>query len=103
MDADYCVLVAEPTAFGLHNFKMVYELVTLLGKKCGVVINKEVSTYEPLDRFCKEKNIDILMRIPYSEKTAAVCSAGKVAVREDEETFRMFSDLLERIAKEEIK
>ena len=31
-DADYCILVAEPTSFGFHNFKMVYELVNLLGK-----------------------------------------------------------------------
>lgn len=32
MDADYCLLVAEPTAFGFHNFRMVHELVTLLKK-----------------------------------------------------------------------
>ena len=29
-DADYCVLVAEPTLFGAHNLNMVYELVKLL-------------------------------------------------------------------------
>ena len=28
--ADYCVLVTEPTAFGLHTLRMVQELVTLL-------------------------------------------------------------------------
>ena len=39
-DADYCILVAEPTVFGAHNLSMVYELVTLFGKKCGVVLNK---------------------------------------------------------------
>ena len=38
--ADYCVLVVEPTAFGFHNFQMVYELVNLLHKPCGVVINR---------------------------------------------------------------
>ena len=41
--ADYCVLVVEPTAFGFHNFQMVYELVNLLHKPCGVVINKRPS------------------------------------------------------------
>ena len=37
MDADFCILVAEPTAFGFHNFQMVCQLVSLLGKKmrCG--------------------------------------------------------------------
>ncbi|NCA92538.1 ATPase, partial [bacterium] len=39
-DADYCILVAEPTIFGAHNLAMVYELVTLFNKKCGVVLNK---------------------------------------------------------------
>src|SRR6056297_334425 len=38
--ADYCVIVAEPTSFGLHNFKMVVELAEIFDKKIGVVINK---------------------------------------------------------------
>ena len=40
-EADYCLLVAEPTAFGFHNFCMVHELASLLHKPCGVIINKE--------------------------------------------------------------
>lgn len=39
--ADVCLLVAEPTAFGFHNFQMVHELCTLLKKPCAVVINKQ--------------------------------------------------------------
>ena len=39
-DADYCVLVAEPTLFGVHNLNMVYELVKLFNKPFGVVLNK---------------------------------------------------------------
>lgn len=39
-DADYCVLVAEPTLFGVHNLNMVYELVNLFNKPFGVVLNK---------------------------------------------------------------
>ena len=60
MDADYRILVAEPTAFGFHNFKMVYELVSLLGKKCGVVINKQEIPFEPLETFCKEQHLDVM-------------------------------------------
>jgi MinD superfamily P-loop ATPase len=47
--ADYCLLVAEPTAFGFHNFKMVHKLVRLLHKSCGVVINKASGEYLPLE------------------------------------------------------
>ena len=48
-DADYCLLVAEPTAFGFHNFKMVHRLVTLLDKPFGVIVNKADGAYPPLD------------------------------------------------------
>jgi MinD superfamily P-loop ATPase len=39
-DADYCVLVAEPTVFGVHNLKMVCDLVEVFHKPHGVVLNK---------------------------------------------------------------
>ena len=39
-DADYCILVAEPTLFGVHNLNMVYQLVKLFEKPFGVVLNK---------------------------------------------------------------
>ncbi len=100
MDADHCVLVAEPTAFGLHNLQMVYELVTILGKKCSIVINKESDVYGPLDDFCAEKGLDILARIPFSPSTAALCSAGKVAVRHDESLRLLFLSILRRITEE---
>ena len=39
-DADYCILVAEPTLFGVHNLDMVCELVRLFDKPYGVIVNK---------------------------------------------------------------
>ena len=96
-DADYCLLVAEPTAFGFHNFKMVHELSVLLGKPCGVVVNKEETPYEPLESYCKEHSLPILMRIPYRKEYAQVCAAGKILCEEDGEAARLFSALLEKV------
>ena len=96
-DADFCLLVVEPTAFGFHNFCMVYELVTLMNKPCGIVINKMDTEYGPLEDFCREHQIPIFMRIPFTEKTAQICSSGKIASEEDEETAKMFRSLLEKI------
>jgi len=59
-DADYCILVAEPTLFGVHNFSMVYELVKLFKKPCGVILNKCIGSENPSEEFCKENNIKIL-------------------------------------------
>lgn len=97
MDADFCVLVVEPTAFGFHNFRMVYELVTLLGKKCGVVMNKVGLPYEPLEVFCREQNLQVLARIPYSPEVASLAAEGKVVIDKNTKMRDCFSDLLEKI------
>lgn len=97
MDADYCVLVAEPTAFGFHNFKMVYELVTLLGKKCGVVMNKLDMPYAPLEDFCKEEQVPVLARIPYDPEMAALAAEGQLVFEKQEKAWKIFTELYEKI------
>ena len=96
-DADYCLLVAEPTAFGFHNFQMVHELVTLLGKKCGVVINKQDTPYEPLEQICKEKDLPILARISYDPQIAALSASGQIAAETDAKMRCLFEELLRKI------
>ena len=95
--ADYCIIVAEPTAFGFHNFKMVYELVTLLNKPCGVVINKEDMPYEPLEQFCKDNGVPVLLHIPYSKEIAKLSGEGHIYAEENEAGKEMFKTLLGRI------
>jgi len=97
MDADYCILVAEPTAFGLHNLKMVYDLVTTLGKNCGVVINREEDEYEPLEQFCKEEKLQILQRIPYMEELALIGAKAEIAAEKHAGAKNIFLQLLETV------
>lgn len=97
MDADYCLLTAEPTAFGLHNFRMVHELVTLLGKKCGVVINKQDAPYKPLEQFCEEKGLEVLAAIPYDPQIAAWAADGRIISEQSERIRSMFRKLLDKI------
>ncbi len=96
-EADFCLLVAEPTAFGFDNFRMVHELASLLDKPCGVVINKEDAPYEPLETFCREKNLPILLRIPYSKDIASAAAQGAVLAEERPEWAEMFTGLLEKV------
>lgn len=98
--ADFCLLVAEPTAFGLHNFKMVYELVSLLHKPCAVVINKSEGDYAALDALCAAQGIPVLCRIPYSEKLARLGANGQLAVVVDSEYAELFRRLLADIRTE---
>lgn len=99
-DADYCLLVVEPSAFGFHNFQMVYELAVLLGKPCGVVINKEEEVYQPLEDFLEEHKIPLLLKIPYEKEIAVISSKGKLLVEENKKYQNMFSELLYKIGGE---
>lgn len=96
-DADFCVLVAEPTAFGAHNLEMVYELVSLFGKQFGVVLNKCLDGENPSEEFCKEKGIKILGRVPFEKELGELNSNAKIAARESERYNKLFKNILETV------
>lgn len=96
-DADFCVLVAEPTAFGAHNLEMVYELVSLFGKPFGVVLNKCLDGENPSEEFCKEKGIKILGRVPFEKELGELNSNAKIAARESERYNKLFKNILETV------
>ncbi len=99
-DADYCILVAEPTLFGVHNLNMVYELVQIFKKPFGVVLNKCLDGENPAEKFCLERNIKILGRIPFDNELGILNSNAKIVVRESEKYRTMFSSLLKAVTKE---
>lgn len=100
MEADYCLLVAEPTLFGVHNLSMVYELVKLVNKPCGVVLNKCLDGENPAEKFCLEKGIKVVGRIPFDHELGRLSSNAEIAVRKSEKYRAVFSALLETVEKE---
>ena len=99
-DADYCILVAEPTTFGAHNLNMVYELVTLFKKPFGVVLNKTLDGENPSKTFCIEHNINILEEIPFDNHLGTLNSNSFIVSREEKKYRDLFTKLLKNITKE---
>lgn len=99
-DADYCILVAEPTLFGVHNLNMVYELVKLFGKPHGVVLNKCTEEANPAEEFCGKNNIPVLGKIMFDKELGTLNSNGLIAVRESERYRELFKKMLDRVKKE---
>lgn len=95
--ADVCVLTAEATAFGFHNFRMVHQLAVLLGKPCCVVVNKSDGVYDPLTQYCREHGLAILALIPNRPEIARVISRGQILCREFPDAMDFFRRLLEQI------
>lgn len=99
-DADYCILIAEPTIFGVHNLNMVYELVRLFHKPYGVVLNKCLDSKNPAEEFCNKKGIKIIGKIPYDNKLGTINSNALIASRESEVYRDLFLELFESVVKE---
>lgn len=98
--ADFCVLVAEPTLFGVHNLSMVHDLVKLFNKPFGVVLNKCLPGENPAEQFCLHHRINILGRIPFDEDLGRLNSKGLIAVRESKRYRELFQELLKAVEKE---
>lgn len=99
-DADYCVLIAEPTIFGAHNLSMVYDLVTLFKKPFGVVLNKTLEGNNPSEEFCRENQMKIIGNIPFDHHLGTLNSNSFIVSREEKEYQELFSDLFDVITKE---
>ena len=99
-DADYCILVAEPTVFGAHNLSMVYELVSLFNKPHGVVLNKCLEGENPSETFCTENRISVLGRIPFDAELGRLNSDGKIVSDEIPKYKELFSSLLKKVTEE---
>ncbi len=99
-DADYCILVAEPTVFGVHNLNMVYDLVRLFNKPHGVVLNKCLDGENPAETFCTENSIPILGHIPFDNELGSLNSDAKIAARESNRFRALFASLFETLMKE---
>ncbi len=99
-DTDYCVLVAEPTVFGVHNLAMVCDLVALFHIPYGVILNKCLDQPNPAEAFCIVRGIPILGSIPYDSELGNLNASAQIAARESDRYRALFSTLLQTVAKE---
>lgn len=99
-EADYCLIVSEPTVFGFHNMQMVVELTRKMQKQIGVVINKSYGDDAIIVNFCEAKNIPVLGIIAYDSVMATLGSEGTIAVRESLEYRQLFEGILNRLEEE---
>lgn len=77
-DADYVILVTEPTPFGLHDLKLAVKLLRGLKRLFGVVINKNNNAFNNLKQYLKDESIPVLGEIPYSREFAHLYSRGNL-------------------------
>ena len=74
--SDFCILVTEPTPFGMNDLHLAIDTVKKLGIPYGVVVNRaEADDLKTRDYF-KSNQIPLLLKIPLDRKIAELYSIG---------------------------
>ena len=97
--SDFVVLVTEPTPFGLNDLALAYEMLVKLNLQFGVVINRSDIGDDRVGKFCRDKNIEILVELPFSKAVAKAYSDGKLVIDIDDEFNVKMQNLYDRIMK----
>lgn len=74
--SDYCILVTEPTPFGLNDLILSVDVVKKLGISFGVIINREGIGDEEVSNYCHKNDIKIHLKIPNDIEIARIISRG---------------------------
>lgn len=75
-NADFVILVTEPTPFGLYDLKLAVKTIKELNINFGVVINRDGLGDEAVDSYCRENKIEVLAKIPNDRKIAEIYAKG---------------------------
>lgn len=74
--SDFCLLVTEPTPFGLNDLSLAVEVMRKLQIPCGVIINRVGVGDDRVERYCLEQAIPIMLKIPLDRDIAVLYSKG---------------------------
>ena len=95
--SDYCILVSEPTPFGLYDLEITVEVLEKINIPFGVVINRAGIGDRKIYDYCKEKGAPILLEIPFRREIAELYSDGIPFVAEMPKWKAKFQSLMDDI------
>jgi MinD superfamily P-loop ATPase len=98
--SDYCILVTEPTPFGLYDLTLAVAVLRVLKLPFGVVINKAGIGDRKVYEYCATEGIPILLEIPHDKRIAQCYSEGVPFIKELPEWRERFAALMKRVEEE---
>lgn len=96
-DSDFCLLVTEPTPFGLNDLVLAVETIRTLHIPCGVVLNRVGVGDNKVEEYCQKENIPILLTIPLDTEIARFYSKGVTMAAGMPQWKESFSRLFDKI------
>jgi len=96
--ADACVLVTEPTPFGLYDLGLAVDALRGMDIAFSVAINRCDLGDDRVERYCREEGIDVVLRIQNDVDIAKAYSEGRPITDLGEGYSRMLYEMFERVS-----
>jgi len=76
-DVDLCILVTDPTPFGINDLKLSVDMAREVGQEPVIVVNRAEYKDTALKEYCLEEQLDIIGEIPDERRIAESYSRGE--------------------------
>lgn len=96
-NSDYVILVTEPTPFGLNDLDIAVNTVKLMNIPMGIIINRDEEDNLIIDDYARDKEVDIIGRIPYDLEIAKSYSIGMPLIQAKPELKDNFNNIIDSI------
>ena len=95
--SDFCLLVTEPTPFGLSDLTIAVEVAREINVPCGVIINRDGPGDDGVECYCAQQGIPVLMRIPFDRRIAEAYCRGETLAAAMPSWQRGFRELFDSV------
>lgn len=102
-DADYVLLVTEPSVSGFEDLKRILEVCKRFNKKVYACLNKydlNIRYSEKIEDFLEEENIKLVGKIPYDSKVVSSLNDGKNLLYTDSDASNSIKSMYKLLNKE---
>lgn len=96
-DADYVLLVTEPTPFGMHDLKQMLGILAQTGSPGGIIINRDGIGDDRIKAFLTGTPYPVLIKIPYQRNIAVGLAQGELLTKRLPEYKTIFIELFRKI------
>ncbi len=93
-EADLCVLVTDPTPFGINDLKLAVDMSRDIGQEPVIVVNRAEYYNDRLKDYCRGEKLEIIGEIPDDREIAETYSTGDIVV----EKLPQYREPFEKIA-----
>jgi MinD superfamily P-loop ATPase len=96
-NTDFCLLVTEPTPFGLYDLDIALAVLEKMNVPRAVLVNKSGMGDRKVYEYLEKRNIPLLMEIPLDRKIAELYSKGELFVEKMPEWKAQFAGMIREI------